>query len=109
MPNKLERLSSVQAGIACTNSASTTARIPFSATSGATIALTAVATAVKIAWHVAMAPEGTPVPLYNADGAVETTIAVDRAYAIPDECFAAPFLVPVLDAGTATLTIAVKG
>lgn len=109
MANKIERLSSVSGGLALTGSGSTTARLPFGAAASGMVAVTALATATKIIWHAAFTPSGTPVPLYSGGSAVETAIAVDRAYPIPDACLAAPFLVPVLDAGTATVTAAVKG
>lgn len=109
MSNKIERLSSVRAGLALTNSSSTTVRLPFGAAAGGMVNVTALSGATKIVWHVAFLPEGTPVALLSDGAAVETAIIASRAYPIPDACFAAPFLIPVLDAGTATVSVAVKG
>jgi hypothetical protein len=109
MPNKIERLSAVGSTITATNSTSTSPRIPFGANAGGMVFVTGVATATKILWHAALTNESTPIPVHADGAAVETAVANNRAYPIPDACFAAPFLVAVTDAGTLTLTIAVKG
>lgn len=110
MPNKIERLSSVSGDIIATNSASTSPKIPFGAAGGGTIIVDAVASgATSITWHVAFGPEQTARPL-NADAAAVTTaIAANNAYTLPDALFAAPFIVAVTNAGTATFRLAVKG
>lgn len=110
MPNKIERLSAVGAEVTATNSASTSPKVPFGAAAGAIIIVDSVASgATTLTWHVAFGPELTPVPL-NSDGSgVTTTIAANNAYALPDALFAAPFIVAVTNAGTATFRISVKG
>lgn len=109
MPNKIERLSSVTDTITATNSASTSPKIPFAAMAGGVLIVDSVSSATSITWHVAFGPELTPRPL-NADAAaVTTTIAANNAYTLPDALFAAPFIVAVTNAGTATFRIAVKG
>lgn len=110
MPNKMERLSSVAGPFTATSSAATSPKVPFGASAGAVIIVDAVAGgANSITWHVAFGPELTPRPI-NADGAgVTTTIAADNAYVLPDALFAAPFIVAVTNAGTATFRISVKG
>jgi hypothetical protein len=40
---------------------------------------------------------------------VSTTIVANKAYPIPDALFAAPFIVAVTNAGTATFRLCVKG
>lgn len=109
MPNKIERLNAVTSSIVATNSTSTSPKIPFGAVAGGVIFVTAVSSATKISWHVATDVGATPIPLYADGAAVETAIANNRAYALPDAAFAAPFVVAVTDAGTATFTISVKG
>jgi hypothetical protein len=109
MPNKIERLNSVTAAFVATNSASTSPKIPFAAAAGGVLIVDAVSSATTITWHVAFGPELTPVPL-NADGSgVTTTIAANNAYTLPDALFAAPFIVAVTNAGTATFRVSVKG
>lgn len=107
---KIERDSSVTGALSLTNSATTTARIPFGSGSGGVIIVDAVTgSANKITWNVAFGDSDTPKPLYNDGAVVETSIAVDRAYPIPDACFAATRVVPVLNADTATIRVSLKG
>lgn len=110
MPNKIERYNSVSAAVTATNSASTSPKVPYGAVAGGMIIVDSVASgATSITWNVAFGQENTPRPL-NADGAaVTTTIAANNAYTLPDALFAAPFIVAVTNAGTATFRIAVKG
>lgn len=109
MAGKIERFNSVTGSLSLTNSASTTAKIPFGPAAGGVIIVDAVSGAASINWHVAFGPELTPVPL-NSDGAAATTsITVSNAYPIPDAAFAAPFVAPVLNAGTATIRVSLKG
>ena len=109
MPQKLERLNSVSASLIATSSASTSPKIPFGAVSGGMIHVSAVSSAASITWHVAFAPEETPVPVSSGGSAVTTAIAAGNAYAIPDAVFAAPYIVAVANAGTATFRVSVKG
>jgi hypothetical protein len=109
MPNKIERLSVVSAPLALTASASTTARIPFSSTAGAIFTVEAVSGATTINWFVAMGTELTPIVANDGSAAVTTTITNNTAYPVPDALFAAPFIVPVLNSGTATIRMAFKG
>lgn len=110
MPAKLERLSGVTGQVVATNSASTSPKIPFGSAAGGVLIVDAVASgATTITWHVAFGQELTPAPV-NADGAgVTTTIAANQAYVLPDALFAAPFIVAVTNAGTATFRLSVKG
>lgn len=110
MPTKLERHSSSVGPITFTASASTSPRIPFGASAGAIICVTAVTGgAATVAWYVAAGPEATPLPLVYDGASVATTIAAGSAYALSDAVYAAPFLIGVTDTGTATVQIFVKG
>lgn len=109
MPNKIERLSSVSGTYSLTASASTTARIPFAAMGGALFSVEAVSGATSINWFVAMGAELTPLAANDGSSAVSTTISLNTVYPVPDALFAAPFLVPVLNSGTATIRMAFKG
>jgi|688.fasta_scaffold305753_2 hypothetical protein len=110
MPNKIERLCSVVTGLALTNSSSTSAIIPFKACAGGMIEVTAAAGgATTITWNALMEHGGTPRPIQKDGADLTTTIAVNKSYPIPDEAFSAPFLVAVLNAGTATVSLSVKG
>jgi hypothetical protein len=109
MANTIERLNSVAGPFTATNSASTSPKIPFGPVAGGIIIVDSVSSATTITWHVAFGAELTPRPL-NADGAgVTTTIAANQAYALPDALFGAPYIVAVVNAGTATFRISVKG
>lgn len=109
MPNKIERLNAVTGTYVATASASTSPKIPFGNVAGAVIIVDAVSSATTITWHVAFGQELTPVPV-NADGAgVTTAIVAGQAYVVPDALFASPFIVAVVNAGTATFRMAVKG
>lgn len=107
--SRIERRNSVTATLALTDSASTSAPIPFGPAAGGILIVDALATGTKIAWHAAFTPGDTPRPVYSDGSAVETSIAVNRAYPIPDACFAAPVIVAVLDAGTASIRVSLKG
>lgn len=104
----IDRENDQDASVALTNSASTSGRINMQRYAGGGIIVTALDTGVTINWYVALSAGGTAYPLY-VDGAASTTsIAASRAYPIPDGAFAFPFVVPVLNDGTATITVAKK-
>lgn len=110
MPNKIERLSSVTSTITVTASGSTSPKIPFGAAAGGVFIVDTVGGgANSLSWQVAFGPEATPVPVNDGTADVSTTIVAGKAYPIPDACFAAPFLVAVTNAGTATIRLCVKG
>lgn len=109
MPNKIERLSSVTGTYSLTASASTTARIPFSSMAGGLFSVEALSGGSSINWFVAMGAELTPIAANTGAAAVTTSISLNTAYPLPDALFAAPFLVPVLNSGTATIRLALKG
>lgn len=110
MPHKIERLSSVTSTIAVTASASTSQRVPFGAAAGGVFVVDALAGgATTLNWYVAFGPEATPVPLNDGTSDVSTVVSAGKAYPVPDSAFAAPFIVAVSDAGTATIRLCVKG
>lgn len=107
---KIERFNSVTATLSLTDSASTSAKIPFGPAGGGVIIVdSAQGGATTITWHAVFTPEGVPRPLYSDDAAVQTEIEANRAYPIPDACFASPMVVPVLNAGTSTIRVSLKG
>ena len=106
---KIERYNSVTAALSLTNSASTTAKIPFGTAAGGVVIVDSASGAASINWHVAFGQELTPVPLYADGAAVTTSISAGNAYAIPDAAFAAPLVAPVLNAGTASIRVSLKG
>ena len=109
MPFQIEHKSSVNSPVTFASSTSTTAKLPYGAVGGATAIVTAVSGAATLSWYVAADTETALYPAYNASGAITTTIAAGRAYKVPDELFAAPFIAAVTDAGTATVVLCVKG
>lgn len=110
MPNKIERYSSVSNIVTATASAATSPKVPFGASAGGMIVVDSVSGgASSLAWHAAFGPEVTPVPVNDGTADVTTTIVAGKAYPIPDALFAAPFIVAVANAGTATFRICVKG
>lgn len=98
-----------QGSVSLTASASTTGRIDMQRYAGGGVIVTALATGVTINWRVAMSLTGTSYVLKSSNTAVTDTIALNDALPIPDAAFGFPYVVPVLNAGTATLTYAVKG
>lgn len=107
---KIERENSVTAALSLTNSASTTARVPFGPAGGGIIVVDSVTgSANKITWHASLSQSDTPQPIWNDGAVVETSIAASRAYPIPDACFASPIVVPVLNADTASIRVSLKG
>jgi hypothetical protein len=107
---RIERQNSVTATLSLTGSSSTSAKIPFGPAGGGIVVVDSVGgSATKITWHACLGPTDTPQPIYSDDAVVETPIAASRAYPIPDACFASPIVVPVLDTGTASIRVSLKG
>jgi hypothetical protein len=110
MPQKIERLSSVTSTINVTASAGTSQAVPFGAAGGGMFIVDALAGgASSLSWHVAFGPTQTPVPANDGTADVTTSVVVNKAYPIPDALFAAPFIVAVANAGTASIRLCVKG
>jgi len=110
MAHRITREFLTTTSIVATNSASSSPRVQFAAMAGGVAFVTAVSSATKIVWHAAIDAASTPVPLLDSAGAaVETPVTAGKAYALPDATFGASILCPVTDAGTATITVALKG
>jgi hypothetical protein len=108
MPNKIERLSGHVGPVALTDSEATSEAIPFGASAGGLVFVSALATGTKIVWHAA-STAGDFYPIVESGNAVETYIQQGKAYPVPDACFSARFIKLVLDDGTATITMSLKG
>lgn len=86
-----------------------TAKIPYGAVAGGVVFVTSLSGATKLLWYVAADSLATPVPLYSEGSQVETAgLNAGRAFPIPDEALAAPFLVAVPNSGAVTIQIYVK-
>jgi hypothetical protein len=109
VPNKIERLSSSGSLIELTDSVATTPNVHYGAVAGGMVFVSAASGASTILWYAAPQASGEFVPVYSSGEASETAVSPGRAYPIPDACFAAPFLKMVLDAGTASVFVSVKG
>jgi hypothetical protein len=110
MAGKIERFCSVTGSLSLTDSATTSGKIPFGPASGGVVIVDTLAGGANtINWHVAFGPELTPRPLYDGATAITTAVAAGRAYAIPDAAFAAGLVIPVLNAGTASIRASLKG
>jgi hypothetical protein len=71
---------------ALTDSATTTAAIPYRDYAAGTVYVPAASsTMTTLTFHVAPKPGGTYLPLYNSSGAVVMTVAHTRAYPLPAE------------------------
>jgi hypothetical protein len=88
-----------------TTSADTPA-IPFGDSAGGIIQLPAGSSITSLTFYASSTESGTYAQLYDSsNNAVSRTVAAERAYALPDECFAARWLKIVVNVnGTATLT-----
>jgi hypothetical protein len=89
-----------------TASASTTERIPYRNAAGGVLTVGSVAGgATTITWWSMTEPGATPVQILDVSGnAVTTTITANTVRLIPDSLYGCHILVPVLNAGTASVT-----
>lgn len=106
---KIERYSTTTGTTTLTASASTTAKLQFGSCAGGIIVVDSVSGASTISWYASLESEDTPVPVYSDGSAVTTDISAGRAYPIPDALFAAMQVVPVVNAGTASIRFRTKG
>jgi len=110
MPFKIEHSSSVTTTTVATASASTTPVLPYRASAGGMLFVSALDSGTTtLTWYAASAPDVAPVPVIDGGNSVTTAIVAGRAYSIPDSLFAAPFIAAVTNSGTATFVLAVKG
>lgn len=109
MPNKIERLSGTTSGLSLTTSPTTTACIPYGAVAGGMLYVESVTSATKITWYASPSVEGQRFSVTDGYNPQTTFVSALTAQPIPDACYAAPYLFPVVDAGSATVSISVKG
>jgi hypothetical protein len=109
MPNEISRQFLDGTNFTATNSASTSPRQAFGTMAGAIVFVISAASATSITWYVCYGGDDTPVPLTNSAGnAVTTAIAAGNAYELPSALYAARYIVPVTNAGTAVLRLCSK-
>jgi hypothetical protein len=96
--------------ITANSSAGTTSnRIAFGPFAGGCVVIAATNGCTQIGWYGAAGPSDTPVQVYSGGNAVTTAVTVG-AHAIPDACFALPFVSPVVSGGTTCgMTVLLKG
>jgi hypothetical protein len=78
---------------------STAGHIAYGPYAGGGIFIGNTGSATQIAWHTKWREDQTPRPVYESGAAVTTSVVVGY-HPIPDACFAAPFVVPVIAGGT---------
>lgn len=93
--------------VACTNSASTSGVVDMQAYAGGVFLAPASVTAVAFYVIAASTNDGTAAVLAtSANAAVSRTVTTGQWYALPDECFGAPYIVMVLTgSASATMTL----
>ncbi len=112
MPNEIVRFNDGPTqDVTFTTSESTTGGFSLAVYSGAIVMVTSVSGATALVWKckenasssaVFQVADATNVPL-------QTSIQAGRAYSIPDELFAAGYVMPTTNQGTATCRVIVKG
>ena len=98
--------------ITCTSSVSTSAGISLSLASGACVLVDEVnGGATSVTFYIKEAPNNpTAYLLVDASGSpITQNIAAGEAFPLPTETFAASLVVPVTNAGAATLRYTCKG
>ena len=109
MPNEISRQFIDGVNFTATNSASTSPRQAFATMAGAIVFVVSASSATSIAWYVCYGGDDTPVPLINSAGnAVTTAISAGNAYELPSALYAARYVVPVVNAGSAVLRMCCK-
>lgn len=94
---------------AASSAATSTPRIAFGNYAGGCVLIAATGGATQISWYGASASDAAPVQIY-ADGSAVTTAVTVGGHAIPDACFALPFVVPVISGGTScSINVHLKG
>ena len=106
---EISRFSAPAVEIVCTNSPSTSHRIPFAHAAGGVITVAATGGATQIQWYASPSPSVAPVPVF-ADGSAVTTAVTVGAHPFPDATFGCHTVVPVVSGATSmSATITVKG
>lgn len=106
---EISRFSAPAVTIECTNSPSTSHRIPFAHAAGGVITVAAANGATQIQWYAAPSASAAAVPVF-ADGSAVTTAVTVGAHPFPDATFGCHTVVPVVSgAASMSATITVKG
>lgn len=91
------------------SAATTSGNIPFAPFAGGVVMIANTQSATLINWHGTVDMTVTPQKLYADGNAVTSTLTVG-CIAMPDACFAVPFVVPVISgATTCGMTVLLKG
>lgn len=91
------------------SAATTSGNIPFSSFAGGVVMIANTQSATAINWHGTVDMSVTPRQIY-ADGNAVTSALTVGCVNMPDACFAAPFVVPVIvGATTCAMTVMLKG
>lgn len=108
--NAIERRSGGNSVITANSSAATTSgSFPFDRWAGAVVLIANTGGATQINWHVSSGYGEAPLQVYASDNAVTTSVTVG-AHPVPDACFAAAYVCPVIvGAATMAMTVGVKG
>lgn len=108
--NAIERRSGGNSVITANSSAATTAgSFPYDRWAAGMVTIAATNGATQINWYAAPAYGVTPVQVYDSGNAVVTNVTVG-AHPVPDACFAAAYVCPVITgATTMAMTVTVKG
>lgn len=110
MSARIQRENNVQAGLALTASASTSAKIAYRTMAGGILFVTELSGAsATVSWYVASDDQTTPVALCDAAGnAVTTPVVAGKGYEFPGSAYGAAVVVPVLSTGTGKATVNLK-
>lgn len=102
----LQRNISEQITLSITGTIGTCEELPFGSYAGGSIVVGTGLT--SLAFYGCNTPGGTYVPIYDSSNAAVTrTVAADRGYAFPDECFGFRFI-KMLGNTTGTVTVNLK-
>lgn len=106
---EISRFSAPAVEIVCTNSPSTSEKIPFAHGAGGVLTVNSLSGATQVQWYASPTSGVSPVPVYAGGAAVTTALTVG-AHPFPDAVFGCHFVVPVVSgAASMSATITVKG
>ena len=108
--NEIARHFSPGTVITANSSAATTSGMfPFGRFGGACVMIASTGGGTQINWHGTVDPSVTPRQVY-ADGSAVVTALTVGIHPVPDACFAANYVVPVVSgATTCAMTVMAKG
>ena len=108
--NEIARHFSPGTVVTANSSAATTAGMfPFGRFGGACVQIGATNGCTQINWYATVSPSVTPVQVYS-DGSAVTTAVTVGVHPVPDACFAANYVVPIVSGcTTCAMTVMAKG